>query len=293
MSDMDMLWIPDGRWDYFDAEAKMEIQDFSRNGGKIVMWNSGVSDWVLGMVNDFLTDSGWQTTVELFDMEPHQLEYMDCIYTFTPFTDGVDSLKLDAAARISCGSHAYPFVFRDSCCSVAAAAISYPFLHEDNCSSYIVLQTGAYGYISTYCGDSIHLANNVRFAVNILLAAAGVPGYELEPGAIPGGGNACDTLIEYHCLRTPNPFTPNSDGINDYAQFEFDGMGEIEGTIYIFDLYGHEVRSIKVPSGGGAKQAARWDGKDNDGNPLKQGLYMYVIESGGEIVCEGTTVLAR
>jgi len=53
------------------------------------------------------------------------------------------------------------------------------------------------------------------------------------------------------------------------------------------------VKRISVPTGGAAKVAARWDGTDEDGNPLPPGLYVYIITVRGELVCEGTVTLAR
>ncbi len=95
------------------------------------------------------------------------------------------------------------------------------------------------------------------------------------------------------CDKYPNLFTPNADGINDYTQFEFDRIGYSEAKISIFDIRGIQVCAIHVPSGSSAKQSARWDGCDDNGKPLPHGLYLYVIESEGKIVCEGTITLAR
>jgi hypothetical protein len=58
-------------------------------------------------------------------------------------------------------------------------------------------------------------------------------------------------------------------------------------------MHGHEVRKINIPTGANAKAAAKWDGKDNNGNAVTQGLFIYTIESGGEVVCEGTITIAR
>ncbi len=289
---MDMLWIPKLLNDaYYDSPTKSILQCFVRDGGRIVIWHS--DQWTLP-TNDLLTDTGWETTMEIFDMGIHCQEQIRCTFSFSPFTDNVDSLITIGPTIISCGEHAYPFAFIDSFCSQAIVAMSYPFLHEENCSSYILLVTGTYAFTWSPCRDSGYFADKGRFASNILLTAAGVPGYELEPGAIPGGGNACEEIPEeYYCTRVPNLFTPNEDGFNDYCQFEFDGMGNSEGTIYIYNIHGHEVKQINVPEGANAKTAAQWHGTDNHGNPLPQGVYMYVIESGGEIVCEGTVVIAR
>lgn len=286
--DRDVVWILP-RLTYYSPETISVIQEFVHNGGRVVNWNATEH---VSFCNDLHTAPGWQTTMEVFDIGIHYPETIRCISPFPPFTDSVDSLRLQSPYIISCGENAYPFAFVDSNCSQAVAAISYPFLHENNCNSFIVLVTGADALIYWPCIGTI--ADNLRFELNILYSAAGVPGYELEPGAIPGGGNVCEEIPEeYNCFRAPNPFTPNGDEINDYCQFEFDGMGNSEGRICIYDMHALEVKSIAVPEGTNAKTKARWYGKDNDGNPLPQGLYIFTIESDGETVCEGTITIAR
>ena len=98
----------------------------------------------------------------------------------------------------------------------------------------------------------------------------------------------------FDCDRRPNPFTPGDENrINDYCQFEFPDMGSKDGTIYIYDLYSVLVREISVPAGAGAKEAARWWGDDKNGKPVEPGVYLWVIEVDGEIVCEGTVCIAK
>lgn len=91
----------------------------------------------------------------------------------------------------------------------------------------------------------------------------------------------------------PNPFTPNDDLINDYCQFTFPSLYYAKGTIYIFDLHSVLVRTIEIDAGLSAKEAAQWDGRDENNRSLPQGLYLYVIEVDDEIVCDGTVVIAR
>ncbi len=97
----------------------------------------------------------------------------------------------------------------------------------------------------------------------------------------------------YGCERIPNPFTPNGDGENDVVWFRYPGLIYEAGVIYIYDLHGALVRRINVPSGFGAKEFAFWDGSDDSGSPVPEGLYIYLIEVSGEIVCEGTVTVAR
>ena len=100
-------------------------------------------------------------------------------------------------------------------------------------------------------------------------------------------------MPNFGCSRMPNPFTPNSDEINDYCQFTFPGLLFKKANIFIYDKYGILVRDISITPGADAKQSARWDGKDYNGKNLPQGLYIYIVEVDGEIVCEGTVTIAR
>lgn len=283
LMNMDMLWVYEYPT-YFDVIP--EIIEFARNGGKIVLWT--VAEPFSHDFNLLLTNSGWQTTMEIQDTFPipcYNLVFSD----FPPITDGIEPFPLYQPPAIFCGEHAYTIAI-ESVNLQTVAAISYPFRHEGNCSSYVILVTGTSNWESHY----IDFPSEYRFGCNILLTAAGAPGYELEPGSIPGGGNACSLRTEeYPCSHLPNPFTPNYDGANDFVQFTFEGITQKEATIRIFGSYGREIRKIYVPKGPDAKEKARWDGKNNDGHPMPNGIYLWTIECEGKIVCEGTTTLAR
>ena len=126
---------------------------------------------------------------------------------------------------------------------------------------------------------------------------------DLPPGTYPirlghkavtfYGGEITILPCPHRCERFPNPITPNLDAINDFAQFEFDGIFVKPAQIHIFDIHGHEIRTIDIPTGLSAKQHARWNGTDDGGNPVPEGVYIYTIEVAGEIVCEGTVTVAR
>ncbi len=97
----------------------------------------------------------------------------------------------------------------------------------------------------------------------------------------------------YHCLRMPNPITPNYDNINDFCQFIYPGMNDYPASIHIFDLTGREIREIDVPVSDNAAKYSTWDGLDNNGCSLPPGIYIYLIDSNGQIVCNGTVTIAR
>ena len=100
-------------------------------------------------------------------------------------------------------------------------------------------------------------------------------------------------LPDFGCLRMPNPFTPNDDEQNDFCQFTFPGMIYKNADIYIYDIYGVLVKNISVPASSDAKLKSRWLGDDENGKRVPIGIYLYVIEVDGEVVCEGTVTVAR
>ena len=117
-----------------------------------------------------------------------------------------------------------------------------------------------------YCGPNIHIADYM---------------FVVEP-ATP-------------CLVVPNPFTPDGDNINEIAIFDWPNMTTEGATIYIFTIRNVPVRKFDVPAQEDYFDVVSraWDGRDDDGKLMPQGLYLYLIESDGRIVCNGTITLLR
>jgi hypothetical protein len=106
-------------------------------------------------------------------------------------------------------------------------------------------------------------------------------------------------LIEpdVECLVFPNPFTPGgSPGINDIAVFNYPFMFSEKAELVIYTVRNIEVyrADIDMVDRDIVEYGPRsWNGKDSKGNLLPDGLYIYLIIKGGEVVCNGTVVLAR
>lgn len=84
-------------------------------------------------------------------------------------------------------------------------------------------------------------------------------------------GQADTDLSGAHAF--PNPFV----GGGAATAVTFTGLGQIS-TIRLFTTSGRLVREINVPAGAGV---ADWDLKNDDGEPVASGLYLYRITSGG------------
>jgi gliding motility-associated-like protein len=88
---------------------------------------------------------------------------------------------------------------------------------------------------------------------------------------------------------TPNPFTPNNDGFNDFVNFRFPEMLMQPAEVVIFNISGKQVRRLSAPNGDGF----RWHGVDDDGRALEPGVYIYLIKTNGKNIKNGTITLMR
>jgi len=83
-------------------------------------------------------------------------------------------------------------------------------------------------------------------------------------------------------LVGPNPFTPNGDGINDAVDFSVDLFlvtDPIQVRIEIYDLDGRRVRRLESGQVVAGTQSLRWDGRDEVGEVVAPGLYLYRIST--------------
>ena len=85
-------------------------------------------------------------------------------------------------------------------------------------------------------------------------------------------------------------FTPNGDGANDKARFEFDNPEQLPITGTVYDLAGARVGDLKP--GTDPNAVLLWDGKDGDGQTVAGGIYIYQIVFEGK-TATGTVVVAR
>ncbi len=137
-----------------------------------------------------------------------------------------------------------------------------------------------------------------------------VPGYTIERGdslffsiyavdrTVICDPNAVDEYlcVKYikpitRCHAGPHPFTPPppADGFNDEVIFDYPGRFDVDALIKIYDMRGR----LMIEIGPGPSKIYKWDGYDFNGAASRPGVYTYVVEVGGEVICSGTVVLAR
>lgn len=97
-----------------------------------------------------------------------------------------------------------------------------------------------------------------------------------------------------NCQIYPNPFSPNSDGINDYVVFDYPRMYVESANLSVFDIHNRPVYTTTIgPIGEGVFNLHSWDGSDDTGKPLPPGLYLYIISNDNRVLCSGTVIIAR
>jgi len=83
------------------------------------------------------------------------------------------------------------------------------------------------------------------------------------------------------CSPTAQIITPNGDGNNDVwkafnsdSDFDIDGVSYLKNTLTIFNRWGNEVYAT-------SNYSNNWGGVNNNGNPLPEGTYFYVLKVDG------------
>lgn len=93
----------------------------------------------------------------------------------------------------------------------------------------------------------------------------------------------------------PTIFTPNDDSYNDSAKFDWKDVDQdlYAPVLRIFNIRGAVVATI--PFDRSVKDAGEyyWDGRDDRGEPLAAGIYLWVIEDGGKKLGSGYISLVR
>ena len=94
---------------------------------------------------------------------------------------------------------------------------------------------------------------------------------------------------------SPNPFTPNGDGINDAAKISYKLVrvtSPVRVSIGIFALSGRLVKQVHEGEDPIGEYVRFWDGTDNSDRPVAPGLYLYRITADVRDRETGTGILS-
>src|SRR5580704_10057348 len=80
----------------------------------------------------------------------------------------------------------------------------------------------------------------------------------------------------------PRIFTPNGDGYNDKARFEFDNPDQLPITGEVYNLSGARVADLTPGTTTNFTDVLLWDGKNTNGEVVAGGIYIYEIDFQGK-----------
>lgn len=104
-----------------------------------------------------------------------------------------------------------------------------------------------------------------------------------DNGATPGYRNSILTegVVEASKLSvSPNPFSPDNDGYEDFTIISYTLSSTISQTrVKIFDSKGRLIRELINNSARGSAGQIIFDGLNNNGKPLKMGIYIIFMEA--------------
>lgn len=102
-------------------------------------------------------------------------------------------------------------------------------------------------------------------------------------GATPGKQNSIfttNTNTAANISVLPNPFSPDNDGFEDFTIINFNLSQAISQTrIKIFDSKGRLVKTLLNNQASGQSGSVVFNGLDDDGNPLRIGIYIVYLEA--------------
>ncbi len=82
----------------------------------------------------------------------------------------------------------------------------------------------------------------------------------------------------------PNPFNPET-----WISYEIPQDGFV--NITIFDLLGRQIRTLVASHQLAGRHSVRWDGRDENGNSVPSGFYIYRLNSGSNVLSKKMTLV--
>lgn len=106
-----------------------------------------------------------------------------------------------------------------------------------------------------------------------------------QSGSTPGGANSIFTdysPVSSELSVDPNPFSPDNDGHEDFTFISYSVRGgAVRIRIRIFDSRGRQVKTLVNNDITGPSGSIIFDGKNDDGDYLKTGIYIMLLEATG------------
>ena len=111
----------------------------------------------------------------------------------------------------------------------------------------------------------------------VMIEGNGITGIELRPGQ--------QVLKTYRLEQNyPNPFNPTTS-----IKFSLPATEKV--SLKVYDMMGRQVKTLVNSVMTAGTHEVTWDGKDNNGNSLASGTYMYILQAGNHKLVRKMTLL--
>ena len=145
--------------------------------------------------------------------------------------------------------------------------------------SLLVNQSRSFAYTTTFA----------KSGKQVISFSADVFGQTQEVDELNNTITLTVNVLEPDLIVRPNPFTPNQDGFNDEAVFDFSELVVAQPQLKIFSFKGHLLKTIENQQG----RAITWDGRNSEGKAMRPGTYLYIFSDRAKRITSGYVVLAR
>ncbi len=226
------------------------------NAGPDLSFCSNVPEYLVGTSNNSTALLGWNTGVMADSIIPDT----SGVYIFSTTTNSGCTFYDTAVVTI----HPTPVAIMAANPSVGIVPLSVNFSNSSqNASNY------AWDF-----GNGLNAISTDTSSVSSIYTEAGTFWVTLVASNAFCTDSVTLTIVvtDPVSLETPNVFTPNNDGKNDV--YRFDMVNIIELDLKIVNRWGEVMYTTTDVS-------ASWDGKDNKGNVVSDGLYFYTYTAKG------------
>ena len=106
--------------------------------------------------------------------------------------------------------------------------------------------------------------------------------WRFATGIITGVENSLPERPQGYVLRQnyPNPFSANETLSHPETEIRFQLPEASHVVLKIFNLFGEEIRTLVDDRRGAGDHTLHWNGKDEHGNPVASGVYLYQLRAG-------------
>lgn len=113
-------------------------------------------------------------------------------------------------------------------------------------------------------------------------------------GGSPGARNSIwiDTLPAQAGLSvSPDPFSPDNDGFDDFTAISYElPLETARVNLKIFDVRGRLIRTLLNAEASGARRTILWDGRDDQNQLARMGIYVIYLEALNEMEASLTRI---